>query len=167
VVTLPPGRRPASGIDDAEVLFLDARAVGDAKVKVLGEDSDDGAALAHAPIVVAAGGGVNAQSWPLVTELAKALGAELGVTRVLCRRGLAPESREIGVGARHIAPVLYVVVGASGSASHLGAVSPDSEIVAIDRDPDAPIFKIASYGIVGTIEDVVPRLIAGLRGKAA
>jgi electron transfer flavoprotein alpha subunit len=167
VVTLPPGRRPASGLDDAEVLFLETRSPGDTTVKLLGEDADDGATLAHAPIVVVAGAGVTAKSWPLVTELARALGAELGATRALCRRGVAPQSREIGVGARHVAPVLYVVCGASGSPAHLGAVSPDSEIVAIDKDPDAPIFKIASYGIVGTLEDVLPRMLANLRGEAA
>jgi electron transfer flavoprotein alpha subunit len=167
VVTLPPGRRPATGLDDAEVLFLEARTSADAKVKLLGQDQDDGAALTRAPIVVAAGGGVNAKSWALAEDLARALGAELGATRVLIRRGVAPQSREIGVGARHVSPVLYVVLGASGSPGHMGAVSPDSEIVAIDRDPDAPIFKVASYGIVGTIEDVVPRLIAQLKGEAA
>lgn len=167
VVTLPPGRRPARGTDEAEVLFLELRAAGDPRIRLLGEDEDDGAALMTAPVVVAGGGGVSRESWRLVEELARALGAELGATRALVQRGIAPANREIGVGSRHVAPVLYVVCGASGSSSHLGAVSPDAEIVAIDRDPEAPIFKIASYGIVGAIEDVVPRLIAAVRGEAA
>jgi len=166
VVTLPPGRRPARGADEAEVLLLEMRTPGDSRVRLIDEKSDDGAALTSARVVVAAGGGVNAASWPMVAELAKALGGELGATRSLCARGIAPPTREIGVGARHVSPMLYVVCGASGSAAHLGAVSHEAEIVAIDRDPDAPIFKLASYGIVGAIEDVVPQLLEQLRAEA-
>jgi electron transfer flavoprotein alpha subunit len=165
VVTLPAGRPPARGGDDAEAIFLEIRVPGDPRVRVLGEDDDDGAALERAAIVVAGGGGVTAATWPLVRDLAAALGGELGATRALCQRGLAPASREIGVGARHVAPSLYVVCGASGSAAHLGAVAPETEIVAIDRDPDAPVFKVAGYGIVGDLEDVLPRLIAAVRGE--
>jgi electron transfer flavoprotein alpha subunit len=166
VVTLPPGRRIAHGGDDAEVLFLEVRASADPRVRILGEDEDGGAALERAARVVVAGGGVTAATWPLVGELAAALGAEIGATRTLCARGIAPASREIGVGARHVAPLLYVVLGASGSAAHLGAVAPDTEIVAIDRDPEAPIFRAASHGLVGSIEELVPGLIAALREEA-
>lgn len=164
VVTLPPGRPTARGGDDAEVLFLELRAPGDPRVRVLAEDPDDGAALEGASVVVAAGGGVTRETWPLVEELARALGAELGATRALCQRGVAPPSREIGIGARHVAPVMYVVCGASGSPGHLGAVGPEAEIVAIDRDPDAPIWRVAAYGIVGRLEDVLPRMIEEVRG---
>ena len=167
VVTLPPGRRTARGERDAEVLYLELRAEGDPRVQLLDEESDEGAALATAAVVVAGGGGVSRDAWRLIEELAAALGGELGATRALVQRGIAPPSREIGIGARRIAPVLYVACGASGSTGHLGAVSPGAEIVAIDRDPEAPIFKIASYGIVGAIEDVVPKLIAAARGEAA
>lgn len=166
VVTLPPGRRPAKGSDEAEVLLLEMRTPGDARVRLLDEKPDDGAALTTAKVVVAGGGGVNAASWPLIGELAKALGGELGATRSLCARGVAPPTREIGVGARHVSPILYVVCGASGSLAHLGAVSQEAEILAIDKDPDAPIFKLASYGIVGAIEDVVPQLLEQLRAEA-
>jgi electron transfer flavoprotein alpha subunit len=164
VVTMPPGRKPAKGAGEAEVLFLELRTAGDARVKLLAQDPDDGASLSSARVVVAGGAGVSRETWPLLEQLASALGAELGGTRALCARGVAPANREIGIGARAIAPELYVVCGASGSPAHLGAVSPDAEIVAIDRDPDAPIFKVASYGIVGRVEDVLPKLIAAVRG---
>jgi electron transfer flavoprotein alpha subunit len=75
---------------------------------------------------------------------------------------LLPPGREIGVGGRRVAPDLYIVCGASGSVAHLGAVSPDAEIVAIDRDPAAAIFKSARWGLVGTIEELVPKLILAL-----
>lgn len=167
VVTLPPGRAPARGADDAEVMFLELRTAGDERVRMLGVEADDGVAISHASVVVVAGGGVTRETWPLVEQLAGVLGAQLGATRALCQRGVAPASREIGVGARQVAPSLYVVCGASGSAAHLGAVAPDAEIVAIDRDPEAPIFKIASYGIVGWLEDVLPKLIESVRGGEA
>jgi electron transfer flavoprotein alpha subunit len=82
-------------------------------------------------------------------------------------RGIAPARREVGLGARHVAPQLYVVVGASGSAGHLAAVAADAEIIAIDANPDAPIFKVASYGLVGDLAELVPALIAALGGPRA
>jgi electron transfer flavoprotein alpha subunit len=167
VVALPPHRPEARGSDEAEVLLLEVKAATDARVKLLDDGAADGAGLGRARVVVVAGGGVTASSWPLAEQLAAALGGELGATRALCQRGVAPPAREIGVGARHVAPVLYVVLGASGSAAHLAAVSPDAEIVAVDKDADAPILRVASYGIVGRIEDVVPRMLAALRQERA
>jgi electron transfer flavoprotein alpha subunit len=81
----------------------------------------------------------------------------------VCNRGLAPTERQIGIGARSVAPELYIVCAASGSSAHLGAISSDAEIVAIDIDPEAPIFRAASYGIVGDLADILPDLIAAIR----
>jgi electron transfer flavoprotein alpha subunit len=162
VATLDDRRAAARGDDEAEVTQLDGVARADARIELLGTAEDDGAALERARVIVVAGGGTNADSLALVAELARALGGELGGTRSSCVRGLLGPGREIGVGGRHVAPDLYVVCGASGSMAHLGAVSPDAEIVAIDRDPAAPIFRAARWGLVGTIEELVPRLIASL-----
>ena len=166
VVTVPPGHEPARGDGEAELLVFELGATRDERVARVGEGAPDvtagGVALERARVIVTGGAGVAPQAWPLLERLAAALGGELGATRAACERGLAPEAREIGLGARQVAPVLYVVCGASGSAGHLGAVSPDAEIVAIDRDPDAPIFRAASYGLIGAIEDVVPRLLEEL-----
>lgn len=167
VATLDDRRAVARGGDEAELMQLDDIIRPDPRVEVLGSSDDDGAALERARIIVVAGGGTSADAMALVAQLAKALGAELGGTRASCLRGLLGHGREIGVGGRHVAPDLYVVCGASGSMAHLGAVSPDAEIVAIDRDPAAPIFKAARWGLVGTIEDIVPGLIAALGGEAA
>lgn len=162
VVTVPTGRGPARGSDDAELLVLDVGAMRDRRVAHVGDTRDDGAALAQARVVVTGGAGVSPQSWPLVVQLAKALGGELGATRTAVARGLAPPSREVGLGAHRVSPLLYVSVGASGSPAHLGGISPDAEIVAIDKDPDASIFRVAAYGLVGTVEEMVPALIASL-----
>lgn len=163
VATLDDRRGAARGDDDAEVVQLEGSSAPDARIEVIGATDDDGAALEHARVIVVAGAGTTAESMTVVTALAKALGAELGGTRTLCQRGLLPQGREIGVGGRHVSPDLYIVCGASGSVAHMGAVSPDAEVVAIDRDAAAPIFKLARWGLVGTIEDMVPKLIEALK----
>lgn len=161
VATLTPGSySPASGrSEDAEVLALEPPSFEVAAYE-LSDDDDPDAAIEHAPVVVTAGAGVQtAAQLALLETLAEALGGELAGTHTLCQRGLVPYSREVGVGARHVSPRLYIACGASGSAGHLGAVGQDTEIVAINSDPDAPIFRVASYGMVGTIDDVLPALI--------
>jgi electron transfer flavoprotein alpha subunit len=166
VATLADRRAIARGGDEAEVVQLEEIVRADPRIEVLGASDDDGAELERARVIVVAGGGTSADAMTLVAELARALGAELGGTRSSCLRGLLGHGREIGVGGRHVAPDLYVVCGASGSMAHLGAVSPDAEIVAIDRDPSAPIFRAARWGLVGTIEEIVPGLIAALERGA-
>jgi electron transfer flavoprotein alpha subunit len=171
VVTVAPGHATARGASDAELLMFELGAKPDLRVERVSagerDPSADGDALDGARVIVTGGAGVGASAWPLLEQLAAALGGELGATRAACERGLAPAAREIGLGARYVAPHLYIVCGASGSAGHLGAVSPDAEIVAIDRDPEAPIFRAASYGLVGAVEDVVPQLLAELASGGA
>lgn len=164
VITLSPDRPPAHGADEAELVAVEVETA--AGPEVVGERPSDGGALAHARIVVVAGAGVSATTLPLVEALARALGAELAGTRAACTRGIIAADREVGVGARSIHPALYVVCGASGSSAHLGAISSDAEIVAIDRDPRAPIWKAARWGLVGTLEEHVPALLAALEPAA-
>lgn len=162
VITLSADRPPAAGGDEAELVTLaldSARAPGPV---VVDDQPDRGDVLAGARIIVVAGGGVTATTLPLVQALAERLGAELAGTRAACERGVIAADREIGVGARAVHPDLYVVCGASGSSAHLGAVSADAEIVALDRDPRAPIFKSARWGLVGPLEDLVPALLTAL-----
>jgi electron transfer flavoprotein alpha subunit len=167
VVTLAAGRqRLAHGPEEAVFTTLD-RPASAAGYTLLGSAVAPGAALDDARVVVTAGAGVgSAESLALVQALAAALGGELGATRSLCERGLAPGERAIDIGARRVAPALYVACAASGSAAHLGAVSPESAIVAINADPDAPVFRSARYGVVGTVEDVIPGLLAALQRRA-
>lgn len=165
VATLTPGSyRPAEGTDDAEVLFLEVPSEHTSTVEYLDSVADPGAALDTARVVVTAGGGVRDEAtYKLVRELADALGGEVAATQAVCARGLAPAERQVGIGARSVAPVLYIACAASGSSAHLGAVSGDAEIIAIDINPNAPIFRAASYGIVGDLADILPDLIAAVR----
>lgn len=162
VITLSADRPAAGGADEAELVRLELPVPEPAGFEVVGSRADDAGALERARVIVVAGAGVAPAALPLVEALARALGAELAGTRGACERGHVPAEREIGVGARQVTPDLYVACGASGSTAHLGAVSLDAEIVAIDRDPRAPIFKSARWGLVGAIEDVVPQLLAAL-----
>jgi electron transfer flavoprotein alpha subunit len=167
VVTLTAsGSRHLSGAAFAEAIPLhaDPRPSG---VEEVARAPDTAAALETARVVVTAGAGVEATSWDLVRALAGALGGEVGVTRSAVEHGLGSDEREVGVGGRRVAPRLYVACAASGSPEHLLAVAAHAHIVAINRDPEAPIFRLASYGIVGDFAAVAPGLIAAARRKEA
>ncbi len=165
VTTLAPGRRALEqGDDDAEVILLGTHPHKSHGVAFDKSTDDPGAALESASVIVMAGAGVRThETYELVTMLANALGGEVAATRSLCELGIAPAEREVGVGARYVSPTLYIVCGASGSSAHLGAVSGDVEIVAIDKNPDAPIFRVASYGLVGELSDLLPGLIEAVK----
>ena len=168
VVTLTAGSyEKAHGEDEAEVLMIQPSSPPPTPFEEVSREADPAAALATAQVVVTAGCGVARESWPLVVELARALGGEAAVTQEAAQRGLGPAERAVGIGGRTVAPRLYVACGASGSSAHIMAVSPDAEIVAINSDPQAPIFRIAAYGIVGDVATVLPGLLASLKKPAS
>src|SRR5262249_19251999 len=129
--------------------------------------ADPAAGLDRARVIVVAGAGVGASVYPLVRTLAQVLGGEVAVTRAAVERGLDSSDREVGIGGRRGAPQLYAVCGASGAPEHLLAVAPGARIVAINRDPDAPIFRVASYGLVGDVAEILPALIAAADRRGA
>jgi electron transfer flavoprotein alpha subunit len=127
-------------------------------------DGEEGMRLEDASVVVSGGRGVgSAEGFADLTPLAKALGGCVGASRVPVDNGWAPSKLQVGLTGTVVSPNVYIAVGISGAAQHMAGCSSAKTIIAINRDPEAPIFQRAHFGVVGDWKEIVPALVEQCR----
>lgn len=168
VVTVKPGAFAAAspGAEAGEQFDVDLD-LPPRRVKVTGRTTEksERISLADAEIVVSGGRGVGSPEGfrQLIEALADQMGAAVGATRAIVDAGWRPYSEQVGQTGKTVQPKAYIAVGISGAVQHLSGMNKSKFIVAINKDADAPIFKVADYGIVGDVKEIVPAIIHELR----
>lgn len=167
IITLTPNSMQAEPMEaQAAVEEIDAGLTGDdIKVKLIStESSSDSIPLAEAELVVSGGRGLKGpENWHLVEDLADSIQAAVACSRPVADAGWRPHHEHVGQTGGTIRPNLYIAIGISGAIQHLAGVNQSKTIVVINKDPEAPFFKAADYGIVGDAFEVVPKLIDAAR----
>jgi len=160
-------RGDALGEGTPEVIpFAPELAAGTIRVKVEApfRESSRQVDLTTAEIIVSVGRGIKEkENIAIVEELAAALGGELAASRPICDNGWLPMERQVGSSGQTVAPKVYIAVGISGAIQHQVGMKGSKTIVAINKDPEAPIFEVADYGIVGDLFEVVPALTEAVK----
>lgn len=159
-----PQQRNAAGT--VENLSTDGLAEGRVKIREVKAAGGAKLDVSEAPIVVAGGRGLKGpENWHLLESLRDALGSScaLGASRAVVDAGWRPHAEQVGQTGKTVSPQLYFAVGISGAMQHLAGMRSAKTIVAINKDPEAPIFKVADYGIVGDVTEVLPKLVEAIK----
>ncbi|MDO8473275.1 MAG: electron transfer flavoprotein subunit alpha/FixB family protein [Dehalococcoidia bacterium] len=144
-----------AGVDES---LVKVKVVERVKEKVTGVKLEDAA------VVITGGRGLGGkQGFDIIRELAQVLGAAVGGSRAACEEGWLPTAQQVGLTGKIVGPNLYVAVGVSGAMQHLAGCSGSRNMVAINKDPDANIFKVCRFGVVGDYREAMPALVAKCR----
>lgn len=154
------------GAPDVEVVELPDTGRSEAKVTDSHVEEREGPQLGDANIVVSGGRGLgSAEAYELIERVAKPLGAATGATRAIVDAGWVPYAKQVGQTGKTVKPDIYIAAGISGAMQHLVGMKDSGTIIAINKDPDAPIFSVADLGIVGDVHNVLPKLIEALESR--
>jgi electron transfer flavoprotein alpha subunit len=164
ILTVAPHTQPA--VQAVPVEQLEVPADADTSVRVLETvaESSGGVSLRDAKVVISGGRGVgSSEAFAIIEELAELLGAAVGCSRVVTSAGWRPHTDQVGQTGTKISADLYVACGISGATQHIAGAKGAKKILAINSDPEAPIFSTADYAVVGDLHEIVPAISAELR----
>lgn len=170
IVLVRPKSFPVEAVGGGapEVIAVAAPDVGGAAARITERhfEEREGPQLGEAAVIVSGGRGLgSAEAYQLVERLAKPLRAATGATRAIVDAGWVPYAKQVGQTGKTVKPDVYIACGISGAMQHLVGMKDSKTIIAINKDPDAPIFSIADLGVVGDVHNVLPRLIEALESR--